>query len=43
MSILASLVKAYERIPDAPPYGYSSEKIGFVILNRSGFAGGSNS
>ena len=31
MSILASLAKAYDRIPDAPPYGYSSEKIGFVI------------
>lgn len=31
MSILTSLVKAYDRLPDAPPFGYSSEKIGFVI------------
>lgn len=31
MSILASLTKAYERIPDAAAFGYSSEKIGFVI------------
>src|SRR5262245_27623943 len=30
MSILISLANAYERI-DAPPFGYSSEKIGFVI------------
>jgi CRISPR-associated protein Csd1 len=37
MSILASLAKAYERIPEAPPFGYSSEKIGFVIsLNDDG-------
>lgn len=37
MSILASLVRAYERLPDAPPFGYSSEKIGFVIsLNEDG-------
>jgi CRISPR-associated protein Csd1 len=37
MSILASLAKAYERIPDAPPFGYSSERIGFVIsLNEDG-------
>ncbi len=37
MSILASLVKAYDRIPDIPPIGFSSEKIGFVIgLNENG-------
>lgn len=26
MSILASLAKAYDRLPDAPPYGLSAEK-----------------
>src|ERR1700731_1937718 len=37
MSILASLARAYERIPNAPTFGYSSEKIGFVIgLNADG-------
>lgn len=37
MSILASLAKAYERLPDAPPFGFSSEKIGFLIsLNDDG-------
>jgi CRISPR-associated protein Csd1 len=37
MSILASLAKAYGRISDSPPFGYSSEKIGFVIgLNADG-------
>ena len=37
MSILASLAKAYERLPDAPPFGFSSEKIGFLIsLNEDG-------
>ncbi len=37
MSILASLAKAYDRIKDAPPFGYSTEKIGFVIsLNHDG-------
>jgi CRISPR-associated protein Csd1 len=37
MTILASLARAYERLPDAPPFGYSSEKIGFVIsLNDDG-------
>ena len=47
MSLLASLVRAYDRLPDAPPYGFSTEKIGFcVLLNRDGsvatlaFAGG---
>lgn len=37
MSILASLTKAYGRIEGAPPFGYSAEKIGFVIsLNEDG-------
>lgn len=37
MTILASLTRAYQRLPDAPPFGYSSEKIGFVIsLNNDG-------
>ena len=37
MSILASLVKAYERLPEAPPFGFSAEKIGFLIsLNPDG-------
>jgi CRISPR-associated protein Csd1 len=37
MSILASLARAYERIPNAPTFGYSSEKIGLVIgLNADG-------
>jgi CRISPR-associated protein Csd1 len=37
MSILASLAKAYERLPDAPPFGFSAEKIGFLIsLNADG-------
>ncbi|KAI93239.1 CRISPR-associated protein Csd1, partial [Rhodomicrobium udaipurense JA643] len=37
MSILASLANAYQRLPDAPPFGFSSEKIGFLIsLNEDG-------
>lgn len=37
MTILASLARAYDRLPDAAPYGYSSEKIGFVVgLNEDG-------
>lgn len=37
MSLLSALVGAYDRMPDAPPYGFSSEKIGFcVILNPDG-------
>lgn len=37
MTILSSLASAYERLPDAPPFGYSMEKIGFVIsLNEDG-------
>lgn len=31
MSILAALAKAYERLPNAPPFGYSQQKIGFLI------------
>lgn len=31
MSMLASLVRAYERMEDAPPMGFSVEKIGFCI------------
>jgi CRISPR-associated protein Csd1 len=34
VSPLASLVRAYDRMAErgeAPPYGYSQEKIGFVI------------
>lgn len=31
MSILASLVRAYNRLPDAPPFGFSSEKVSFLI------------
>jgi CRISPR-associated protein Csd1 len=34
MSILASLVRAYERMTDAPAPGYSVEKIGWVIPLR---------
>lgn len=37
MSILASLAKARDRLPDVPPYGFSAEKIGFLIsLNSNG-------
>jgi CRISPR-associated protein Csd1 len=37
MSILASLAKAYDRLPDVPPFGFSSEKISFLIsLNDDG-------
>ncbi len=37
MSLLAALVRAYDRLPDAPPFGYSTEKIGFcVVLNPDG-------
>ncbi|MCY1667793.1 type I-C CRISPR-associated protein Cas8c/Csd1 [Rhizobium sp. SL86] len=37
MTILSALAKAYDRLPDAPPFGFSSEKIGFVIsLNEDG-------
>lgn len=37
MSMLAALAQAYDRLPDAPPFGYSAEKIGFcVVLNADG-------
>lgn len=37
MSILASLARAYERLPDAPPFGYSVQNIGVVVgLNEDG-------
>lgn len=37
MSLLAALVRAYDRLPDAPHFGFSSEKIGFcVVLNPDG-------
>jgi CRISPR-associated protein Csd1 len=37
MTILSSLSRAYDRLPDAPPFGYSAEKISFVIgLNADG-------
>lgn len=39
MSLLASLVRAYERMEDAPPMGFSVEKIGFCIeIDRDGQA-----
>ncbi len=39
MSILASLAKAYDRLLDAPPFGYSEEKIAYLIpLNADGAA-----
>ncbi len=34
MSILASLARAYDRLENMPPYGYSTEKVGFVISLR---------
>jgi CRISPR-associated protein Csd1 len=37
MSLLAALTRAYDRLPDAPSYGFSTEKIGFcVVLNPDG-------
>lgn len=37
MSILASLVRAYDRLPDAPPFGYSMQNIGVIVsLNEDG-------
>jgi CRISPR-associated protein Csd1 len=37
MTILASLARAYERLPDKPPFGYAPAKIGFLIsLNEDG-------
>ena len=31
MSVLASLARAYERLPDRPPFGFSTEKIGLLV------------
>lgn len=31
MSVLAALARAYTRLPDAPPFGYSTEKIGLLV------------
>ena len=37
MSLLASLVRAYDRLPEKPPFGYSVGKIGFcVVLDDDG-------
>ncbi len=37
MSILASLVRAYERLPDRPAFGYSMQNVGGIIgLNEDG-------
>lgn len=37
MSILASLVRAYERLPDAPPFGHSMQNVGVIVsLNEDG-------
>ena len=37
MSLLAALTRAYDRLPYAPSYGFSSEKIGYcVVLNPDG-------
>ena len=37
MNILSSLMAAYERLPDAPPFGCSTEKVGVVVgLNEDG-------
>ncbi|WP_112874288.1 type I-C CRISPR-associated protein Cas8c/Csd1 [Paracoccus endophyticus] len=41
MSVLSSLVRAYGRLPDAPPFGYSNERIaGVVSLNPDGSVAG---
>jgi CRISPR-associated protein Csd1 len=41
MSALASLVRAYGRLPDAPGFGYSMERIGFLVsLNADGSPAG---
>ena len=34
MSVLAALARAYERLPEAPPFGYSTEKIGLLVSLR---------
>lgn len=41
MSALASLVRAYKRLPEAPAHGYSTERIGFLVsLNADGSPAG---
>ena len=41
MSALEALVRAYERLPEAPALGYSMEKIGFLVsLNADGSPAG---
>lgn len=41
MSILQALSRVYERLPDAPPFGFSSQKISFVLsLNPDGSLAG---
>ena len=41
MSALASLVRADERLPNAPAFGYSTERIGFLVsLNADGSSAG---
>src|ERR1700722_2721051 len=41
MSALASLVRAYERLPNAPAFGHSTERIGFLVsLNADGSPAG---
>lgn len=34
MSILASLARAYNRLPNAPPFGYSSQNVGVMVCLR---------
>ncbi len=37
MSILASLARAYQRLPNAPPFGFSPQNIGVIVgLNEDG-------
>ena len=41
MSVLSSLVAAYDRLPDAPPLGYSPENVGAAVaLNADGSVAG---
>ncbi len=34
MSLLTSLARAYDRLPDAPPFGFSTEKIALLVSVR---------
>ena len=37
MSILATLAKAYDRLPDVPPFGFATQNIHFcIVLDASG-------